>query len=151
MSRSIRWASLLLLLAPALARSQDIEVTLKNGAHDLTNEVLRVPVQWPAKSAATGAVAVVVNGATLVGQLLEPSYANESIKATDGHVRKDVVAVVPSVKANETLKVVVRPAAKAEPAGKFGWKDEPGDYAETSWVDSSGKSTPVMRYMCKTY
>src|SRR5262249_53899752 len=107
MSRSIRWASLLVLLAPALVRAEDIEGTLEHGAHDLKNEVSRIPVQWPAKSSTASAVDVVVNGTPLVGQLLEPSFVNESIKATDGNVRKDVVAVVPSVKANETLKVVI--------------------------------------------
>jgi hypothetical protein len=152
MSRSIRWASLLLLLAPVAGRAQEIEASLKNGSHDLTNEVVRVPIQWPAKRPTPDVIVAVVNGQKLTGQLLEPSFTTEAIKATDGNVRKDLIVVVPSVKANEVLKVAINPSHAAEwGGGRFLWKDVPGDYAETSWVDSSGKSTPIMRYMCKTY
>ena len=151
MAGSLRWASLLVIVSPIVAFGQEIEATLKNGDHDLTNEVLRVPLQWPAKANATNPVSVSVNGAKLVGQLVEPSFVTEAIAAKDGAVRKDLIAVVPSVKANETLKVVVDPRADIKLAGGFSWKDVPGDYSEASYRDSSGKTIPVLRYMCKTY
>jgi hypothetical protein len=153
MTGSIRWASLLLLLSPIVAAGQGIEATLKNGSHDLTNEVIRVPLQWPAKLEPANEVIVSLNGKTLVGQLVEPSFTTESIKAAAGFVRKDVVAVVPAVKANEVLKIVVGPKLNVEsrPAAGYSWKDVPGDYAEASYRDSSGISTRVLRYMCKTY
>ncbi|HEX3313481.1 MAG TPA: DUF6807 family protein [Gemmataceae bacterium] len=154
MAGSFRWASLVLLLSPIVVSAQEIEATLKNGAHDLKNEVVRVPVQWPGKNAGLatdGPVACTVNGTKLVGQLVEPSFVTETIKPTTGHVRKDLIVVVPSVKANETLKVAVDPNSKADASAGFSWKDVPGDYSEASYRDSSGKTIPVLRYMCKTY
>ena len=153
MTGSFRWTSLLLLLSPLVAGAQEIDAILKNGVHDLKNEVVRVPLQWPAKHSASNPVACTVNGKKLVGQLVEPSFANEAIKANEGSIRKDLLVIVPEVKANETLKVVVDPKSndKSAIAGGFSWKDVPGDHSEASFTASDGKSIPVLRYMCKTY
>jgi hypothetical protein len=156
MNRYCLWLIALLVLAPLTAHAQNIEITLENGKHDLDLSPVRVPLQWPKDWKQPKLLAAqIVGGEQRLGQLIEPNFATENVKAKDGHVRKDLLFLA-AMKAGERMRLSVKAPSgdfdSKDAKEGFSWNDHPNDFLDlTHLADGRVKSVPVMRYMYKTY
>ena len=151
MNRQYRWSLTLLLLLPHTAPAQEIEFTLENGKHDFDPTPVRVPLQWPKDKAVPKLVRLNSEKKRSYGQLVEPSFGTDKIKAEDGKIRKDVVFLT-HMKSNETARYTLHsvPDDFDPMFAVTSWKDRPGESLDLM-VSHAKKSFPIVRYMYPTY
>ncbi len=143
--------AILVLFSPT-AEAQNIEFTLENGKHDIDPFPVRVALQWSKDVAVPKLVKLKSETKSSFGQLVDPDFVTDKIKADDGKIRKDVIFFLTHMKAGEKTRYSVEslPNDGRSELGVLSWKDHPDGFLDL--VASYGpKSFPVLRYMYPKY
>ncbi|MDA0255334.1 MAG: PmoA family protein [Planctomycetota bacterium] len=155
-SLTVCWFLLLVALAaggPATGVADEPaaawQITVAAGDVDRSNLPLRCPLAVPAKLAAAPVRILLADGSQVDGQLTEPALGTEPRPDPPaGTVDRDVIFVLPSLPAGESLEVTAQftpaPADNAPPP-RLVWTDEP----TAASLMLAGK--PLVRYEKPAY
>ncbi len=150
-SRRVVAAFAALLWIVPVGSSQELRIVVENGKQAIAATPLRVPIQWDAKEKSPAGLRLVAGSTTAWGQLTEPSFRTESVKADPGKVRKDLLFIATDIKPNERREYVATVAMPRDVA-QFVWKEHGKGETDLVLVDTSSSSgRPVMRYMHHAY
>jgi hypothetical protein len=153
MKRLCCWSFALLLLIPFVGQAQEFKIAIENGDRDFAISPIRIPLQWPKDRELPQLLQWNARWALLT----EPNFVTEKIKAENGKIRKDLILLtrLDAGKKAEYPLIGYSPGKErgsvAIPRSSLSWKDQPNEFLDLIDSATSGKSTPIMRYMYKTY
>ncbi|MFO0841133.1 MAG: DUF6807 family protein [Gemmataceae bacterium] len=142
----------LLLPLPALA-DQTVKFTVSAGKHDRANEPVVVPLNLEVKTPVLASAEVKDDKGNFVavGQLPFPDLVTDKVMSQKGKERRDLVFVLPKLKAGESLNL--KAVIADEPR-----KPSPGDFVihgqvttDQQWAELRQGKRPVWRYMHTPY
>ena len=143
----------LMIAASPLVAQDKIQITVKGDKHDLKNVPVCVPLSLSQKDASFPEAHVTLpGGQTVPGQLTAPGLMTEAMAPTaKGLVRRDLHFVLPAIKGDASLDLVVK-LHKIVPPDTTGFFWQHGDDQTMLYFDVlSGAKRPVMSYMHARY
>jgi hypothetical protein len=135
-----------MLTLPSSAATTTLNLTIAAGKQDRVATPLSVSVLLPSTFAKIKTITLNNDkGRPVVAQLTGPALLAKKTDAPDGQAAREVHFILPSLKADESLKFTsVLDSDKPEIASSdvFSWHDTPGESSELRYKD-----VPVLRYM----